>query len=70
MEEEMRRVTTKFLKARKDFDYRGMRNKMKKAYVHVDRIEDVWVDYWIEHDVRKLDYCWLIVDENQEVQPR
>lgn len=44
MEEEMRRVTMRFLKARKDFDYRGMRNKLKKAYVHMHRTEDVWAD--------------------------
>lgn len=44
MEEEIRRVTMRFFKARKDFNYRGMRNKLKKSYIYVHRIEDVWVD--------------------------
>lgn len=57
IEEKMRRVTMRFFKARKDFDYRGMINKLKKAYVHVHRIKDVWVDYRSKHDIRKLDYC-------------
>lgn len=53
----------RFFKARRDFDYRGMRNKLKKNYVHVHRIEDVWVDCRSKHDVRKLDYYRLTVEQ-------
>lgn len=61
--DEMRRVTMRFFKARKDFDYRGMRNKLKKPYVHVHWIEDVWADCRSDHDVRRLDYCLLTVEQ-------
>lgn len=36
---------------------------MKKAYVHIHRFEYVWVDCKTEHDIRKLDYCQLMVDQ-------
>lgn len=62
MEEEMRIVTMRFFKARKDFDYRGTRNKLKKEYVHVHQMEDVWVDCRSKDDVRKLDYCRLTIE--------
>lgn len=64
MEEEMRRVTMKLFKARKDFDYKGMRNNL--AYVHVHWIQDVWVDCRTKNDVRKLDYCYLTVNQIRE----
>lgn len=41
MEEEMSRVTMKLFKAIRDFDYRGIINKLKKAYVHVHYIQDI-----------------------------
>lgn len=66
MEEGMRKVTTRLFKERRDFDYRGMRNKLKKAYVHVHRIEDIWTDQRTEQDIKKLDYCQLTLDQIQE----
>lgn len=66
VEEEMRRVTMRFFKARKDFDYRGMKNKLKNAYIHVHRIEDVWIDCRSEHDIRKHDYFQIIVEQIRE----
>lgn len=63
MEEEMRRVTIKLFKAKREFDYRGMRNKLKKAYIHVHCVEDVLADCRTNHDIRKLDYCRLTVDQ-------
>lgn len=63
MEEEMRRVIMKFFKTKKYFDYRGMKNKIKKSYTHVHQIEDVWIDCRTEEDIKKLDYCHLIVEQ-------
>lgn len=51
MEEEMRRVTMRFFKAKKYFDYRGMKNKIKKNYTHVRQIEDIWIDCRTEEDI-------------------
>lgn len=39
---------------------------MKKAYTYVHLIEDVWVDCRMKHDIRKLDYCRLTVDQIRE----
>lgn len=35
MEEEIRRVTMRFFKAREELNYKMMRNKLNKAHVHV-----------------------------------
>lgn len=67
MEEEMRRVRIKFFKARKHFDYRGMKNKIKKSCTHVHWVEDVWIDCKIEGGIRRLDYCHLTVEKNKNL---
>lgn len=59
MDEEMRRVTMKYFRALKDFNYRSMKNKLKISYTHVHRIEDIWIDCRTEKDIMKLDYFHL-----------
>lgn len=63
MDEEMRRATMRFFKARKCFDCRGMKNKIKKNYTHIHQIEDRWVDCRTEEDVQRLDYYHLTVEK-------
>lgn len=63
MEEDMRKVTMRFFKPRKFFNYRGIKNKIIKNYTHIHEIEDVWVDCRTEEDVRKMDQCRLIVEQ-------
>lgn len=63
MGEEMRRVTMWFFKARKCFDYQGMKNKFKNNYTNVHRIEDVWIYCRIEEDIQRMDYCCLTVEQ-------
>lgn len=58
----MRRVNVNFFKERRDFNYKGMRNKLKKPCVHVHCIEDVRVACKTEHNIRKLDYYRLTMD--------
>lgn len=67
MDEEMRRVTMRFFKARKHFDYRGMKNKLKKSYTHLHRVEDIWICCRTKEVIRSLDYCRLIVDQNENL---
>lgn len=45
----------KQFKSRNDFDYRGMKNKLKKSYTHVHRIEDIWAECKTKEDIRRLD---------------
>lgn len=58
-----KRVTMRFSKSRKHFDYRGMKNKLKKSYTHVHQVEDVWIDCRIEEHIKRLDYCHLSVEK-------
>lgn len=63
MIEEMRRVAMNLFKGRKYFDYRGIKNKLKKSYTHVHHVEDIWIDCRIvQEDIKKIDYCCLIVE--------
>lgn len=68
MDEEMRRITMRFSSARKDFDYRGMNNKLKRSYTHGHMIEYIWIECRSGKDIKKLDYCHLtkehIIDIN------
>lgn len=59
----------RFFKAQKYFDYGGIKNKLKKSYTHAHWVEDIWIDCRIEEDIRRLDYCCLILEqiENQNI---
>lgn len=62
MESKMQWVMMKTYKRRPDFDYRGMKDKLKKSYSHVLKVEDIWIDCRTK-DIRKLDYCRLSLDQ-------
>ena len=36
-----------------------MNSQIKRAYTHVHRIEDIWIDMRTELDIMKTDYCRL-----------
>lgn len=55
----MQWVTMKRFKRRKDFDYHGMKDKLKKSYTHVHMIEDIWDKCKTYEIVRRLDYNWF-----------
>lgn len=57
-----KRSTMKLFKASKDFDYKGMKNKLTRSYTHVHKIEDIWIDCRTK-DIRKLDYCHLTKEQ-------
>ena len=63
MESELQLITLKKFKARFDFDYREINSQIKKAYTHVHRIEDIWIDMRTELDIMKMDYCKLILQQ-------
>ena len=52
-------ITLKKFKARFDFDYRGMHSRIKRAFTHVDHMEDVWIDLRTEVDIMEMVYCRL-----------
>lgn len=60
---EMQIMTLRTYRYINDFDYRGMKRKIKKSHRHVYRIENIWVDYKDEEDIRKMDYCRLTVEQ-------
>lgn len=41
----------KFFKAKQYFNYRVMKNKIKKDYTHVHWIEGAWIDCKTEEDI-------------------
>ncbi|XP_057862524.1 uncharacterized protein LOC131070880 [Cryptomeria japonica] len=57
------KITPKRAIGMADFDYRGMKEKIKKSFVHVHCIEDIWVDLRTEMEVLKMDYCRLTVEQ-------
>lgn len=63
METELQEIKLKKFKARKDFDYQGMKDKIKRAFTHVHRLEDIWVDLRSKEDVRKMDYSKLTLEQ-------
>lgn len=56
IETKLEEIKLKKLKIRKDFDYRGMKDKIKRAFKHVHQIEDVWIDLHTKEDVRIMEY--------------
>ena len=56
-------ITLKKFKARFDFDYQGMHSKIKRAFTHVRRIEDIWIDLHTEMDIMKIDYCRITLQQ-------
>jgi hypothetical protein len=52
----MQNVTLRTDHRRVDFDYRGMKSKLKISHSHIDHFEDIWTDCRDE-DVRNMDYC-------------
>lgn len=36
---------------------------MRRQFVHVYRLEDIWIDLRIEADIRKMDYCLLSIKQ-------
>lgn len=63
METELQEIRLKRFKPRVDFDYRGMKEKIKKTFIHVHRIEDIWADLRTEKEIRKMDYCRLTAEQ-------
>lgn len=63
METKLQEIKLNKFKARKDFDYRGMKDKIKRTFAHVHRLEDIWVDLHIEEDIRKMDYNSLTLEQ-------
>lgn len=63
MEEEMQWNTMRRFKARTDFDFWGIKNKLKRTYTHVYRFEDVWADYQDEEVIRRMDFSRLTLDQ-------
>ena len=63
MEEELQLITLKRVKARYDFDYRGMHSMIKRAFTHVHCIEDIWIDLLTQLDIMRMDYCRLTLQQ-------
>lgn len=63
MESEMQWVTMKKYKRRNDFDYWGMKDKLKRSYTHVHMIEDIWTECRNDEDVRKSDFSRLTFEQ-------
>ena len=63
MEAELQLITLKRFKARFDFDYIEMNSQIKRAFTHVHRIEDVWIDMQTELDIMKMDYYRLTLQQ-------
>ena len=56
MEAKLQLITLKRSKAKFGFDYKEMNSQIKRAFTHVHRIEDVWIDKRLELDIMKMDY--------------
>lgn len=63
MEVEIQEIKLKRFKERMDFDYRGMKDKIKRAFTHVHHLEYIWIDLQTK-DIYKMDYCRLTVEQN------
>ena len=60
---ELQRITLKRFAARSCFDWRELHDKMRKQFLHIHRLEDLWFDVRIEVDIWCMDYTWLIVKQ-------
>lgn len=67
MEDEMQWVTMRRFKAHDNFDFRGMKNKIKRSYTHVYRLEDAWVDCEAEEDVRRMGFSCLTLEQIEKL---
>lgn len=63
MEVEILDIKLKEFEIKKDFDYRGMKDKIKRAFTHMHRIEDVWIDLHIEEDIRRMNFSRLTLEQ-------
>lgn len=63
IEAKLKLITLKKFKARFDFDYQEMNSQMKRAYTHVHRIKDIWIDMRTKLDIMKMDYCRLTLQQ-------
>lgn len=62
MEHELQRITLKKFMARSHFDWRGLNDKMRQ-FVHVYRLEDIWIDLRTEADIQRMDYQRLSIKQ-------
>lgn len=63
MEFELQLITLKKFKSKANFDFRGMNSKMKRAFTHIHRTKDVWIDLRNEVNVARMDYCPLTLQQ-------
>lgn len=63
MEEEMQWNTMRRFKTHNNFDFSGMKKKIKRIYTHLYWLEDVWVDYENGEDVRRMDFSRLTLEQ-------
>lgn len=63
METELQEITLKKFKIRKDFNYRGMKDKIKRPFTQVHHVEDVWIDLCTDKDIRRMDYNRLTLEQ-------
>lgn len=63
MKIELQEIKLRKFKERKDFDYRGMKDKIKRAFTHVHCLEDIWVDLRTKEDIKRMDYNRLTLEQ-------
>lgn len=63
METKLQEIKLTKFKERKDFDYLGMKEKIKRAFTHVHHLEDVWINLCTEEDIRRMHYNRLTLEQ-------
>ena len=63
MEFELQRIILKKFAARNCFDWRGLHDKMRKQFLHIHHLEDLWIDVRTEVDIWCMDYIRLTVNQ-------